>query len=219
MSHDQARRIGTGPQHDDLGAGGLDHLGHQQPNRAGAGDNDRLPRFHMSAFQGMDTAGQRFTQRAGNQVNIGGQKVDIVGRHQDILGKAAMHPATNRFALWAQVGQTGATEVTFVADREIGLTRDAIPHLTIGHAFANVRHQPGHFMPHDDRRIGGILAVIDMNIGATDPGSFDFNQNMVGPDFRHRDFQQPHMTVAWRQFGNTFHGSSPVESIQQAYCV
>ena len=80
---------------DHLGASGLHHLGHEQPNRTGTGDNDCLAWFHMGAFQGMDTAGQRFTQRASNQIDIGGQMVNIVGWHQHIVGKAAMYAAAN----------------------------------------------------------------------------------------------------------------------------
>ena len=158
--------LGVG-DHDATGVLELDHLQHQQPEGAGAGQHDGVAESNLTAFDGVDGAGERLDQDA----RLGGH----VGRH-------LMHP---RVRVEAHVLGPGAVGDAFLKTVDVVpfahpvLARAAVPALAAGHDLLG----DGLVADLEAMRLRGAIPELDdgaEELVARDDGSLD--PGIVAPE-------------------------------------
>ena len=133
---------------------------------------------------------------------------DVGHRQGDVLGKGT--GAVNAYALGilAQVTSAGPAVAAATA-YDVAFSRDDIPGGEIGDIRPDFDDSSDKFVPddhrHGDRFLGPGVPVVDVQVGAADPGLFDFDQAIADSELRKGDVLEFESQAAV-VFDESFHG-------------
>ena len=149
---------------------------------------------HIEAQGRVHRVAQRIEDRGDIPVDIGGVVPDVGHRQGEILGKGAwpIDPhALRRLAKMAPAGEA----VAAAAAHHMPLPRHDVAGKEVVDICADRHDLTDEFVPHGhrhgDRFLGPGIPVVDVEIGAADPGAIDLDQHVVDADLRHRHLVEP----------------------------
>ena len=120
---------------------------------------------------------------------------DVGHRQRDVLGERAGAVHADALGVRAQVAPAGQAVAAAPAD-DVALAADDVARREVG----DVRRRPRRSSPDElvadhqrdrDRLLGPGVPVVDVQVGAADPGPVDPDQHVVDPDLRLRDVLEP----------------------------
>ena len=132
---------------------------------------------------------------------------DVGHRQREIFGERAgpVHADADRFL--AEMPPAGQAVAASSADH-VPFAADHIAHAKILDVAADIDDSPDEFMAHHQRHGNGLLRpgvpIEDVDVGAADAGSQDFDQHVVDAELRHRHVFQPQTDFRFA-FDQRFH--------------
>jgi len=123
-------------------------------------------------------AGERLGHRSDVPLDPVGDAVQVRHRRRNARCEAAVDVRAERPPLGAQVRPPRMAERTRAARREERLRHDARPAPVAVHILPHVGNHAGDLVAHRHRRHRRVLAVVDVQVGAADPGAGHLDDDM-----------------------------------------
>ena len=118
----------------------------------------------------------------------------VAGGHDDVLGERAVTVHADAHAIGAQ-HPPARHAVAALAAHDVALGADQLALVDRLHALAELGHLPHELVPDHQRRVDGRLCPfvpgLDVQVGATDAGAQDADQDLAGSRLRLRHVPQP----------------------------
>src|SRR3990172_593251 len=124
-------------------------------------------------------------------------------RHIFCVGTVDANP--QRPLLFADLRIATLTDVADTARPGPGLTDNAVSHFPPAYLFSDLCDHSGEFMAQNDRRPVRVTVVIDMEVTSADRYGLHFDQDLILPDFRFRDFSDLNQAFSLAIFYDCFH--------------
>ncbi len=138
-------------------------------------------------------------RRRGEGIESVGQAVQEVGPRGHPLGEAAVTVPSGEPRLLTQVLPTRGTEPAGTAGRGDPRHPDPLADVGVDHAASAVQDGSYDLVPGDDRqRLGGQIALAELQIGSAHATGLDPHQHVLGPDLGFGDLDDGQWTVAGR---------------------
>src|SRR3954471_21554545 len=126
----------------------------------------------------MDDAGERLAQRRFLEAQGVREAGNVALGNDDVWREPAIDAGSNRAPFRAEIGLPSPTEAARPAEMEVGLGRDAIARGYPGDLVAGGRDLPRQLMTQDHRRLGGVLVVVDVQVGTADTGGTNREEHL-----------------------------------------
>src|SRR3954452_7949849 len=165
---------------DRRGAAGGQELGEQQPRRARTHDKGARPRPDLQSLQAVHGAGSRFDEHGRVESQPGRGEHERLG-HARVVGEEAVaqRPEADRVATLS-----GPAGLAVRADPagDVRVDADLVADREPGDAVAELGDEADHLVAEGDRERCSVVAVVDVHVGAAQPGLLDRDEYLP----RHR---------------------------------
>ncbi len=116
-------------------------------------------------------------------------------RNHDIFGKRAITSDPDCGQIMALVGFVALTRGATVAG-DIRIRRNPVTHLVAGNAIANTSHHTAELMSRDQRILGLVFTLKNMNVCTANTSRMNLNEYIVRPYLG--DFRTCEFSLSWR---------------------
>src|SRR4051812_25216523 len=132
--------------------------------------------------------------------------MEIALRNYHVRRKSAVHAGADRAPFRAEIRLTTPAKAALSTEVEVGLGRDPVAGREGRDPGAGRRYLPCQPMAEDDGRPGGVLVMIDVQVGAADTGCPHGQERLSRTGSRYRHLAQVDLTFPSCRLHDRLHG-------------
>jgi len=144
----------------------------EETDRSRPGHDRDVARRHFRQFErAVHDAGERLAEGGFLEAEVVREPVDVALGDDDVGRKSPVDARADRAPFRAEIGLPSPAEAATPAEMEVGFSGHPIANCYPGDPITDGHDLSGQLMAQNHRRLGGVLVVVDVQVGAADAGS------------------------------------------------